>query len=81
MTSNCSGPDDADDRMAQAGLGHEHLHQAFFLELLHRFVEALVAHVGRPQVGEALGRKLRNRRIADLPARVERVADGQPARG
>ena len=59
--------DHADDRVPQPGLRDEDLHQAFFLELPHRFVEPFVTHVQPDAVGEVLGGKLRNRRIAAAP--------------
>ena len=51
--------DDADDRLAAAGREIEHLHQPFFLELPHPFVELLVAGVLQAHAPEVLGRKPR----------------------
>ncbi len=80
MTSNCSAPDDANDGMAESGLGHEHLEEAFLRQLDHGLVEAFVPHVAGPQRREPFRRELRDRRKTDLPAGIERVADRQLAR-
>ena len=72
--------DDADDRLAAAGRGVEHLHQPFFLELLQAFVELLVARVLQPHAAEVLRRKSRHAlELQRLPG-MHRVADGELAR-
>src|SRR5262245_13737651 len=67
--------DDADNRLAAAGGGKEHLHQPFFLELLQPFVELLVALILEPDASEMLGRETRHFRELDRLARVNGVPD------
>ena len=54
--------DDADDRLAAAAGGEEHLHQPLFLELLQSLVELLVALILEADAAEMLRRKPRQRR-------------------
>src|SRR5215204_3048407 len=49
------GTDHADERLAAARGEKEHLHQPFFLELLHALVELLVSGVLQANAAEVFG--------------------------
>src|SRR5580765_3654334 len=53
------GADDSDDRLAAISRHVEHLHQAFFLELLQALVELLVSRVLKTDAPEMLRREPR----------------------
>src|SRR5690606_18994183 len=69
---------DADDRLAPALHGIEHLHQPFFLELLDAVVELLPAGVLEPQPAEMFGREALDWWKGDRRAGVEGVTNRHP---
>ena len=80
MSCRLQRADDADDRMAGADLRHEDLQQAFFGELPHRLVEALVAHVGRAAARQTAREETAESAETHRRAGVQRVADRELAR-